>query len=237
MSSKLALVAALAVGLLPIAAVSQTAPAAPEPAAPSAAAAPAAPAPVPPQAYPAKIALIAFQQAVITTNEGQQALAVVRKKFEPKQTELEGLNTEIDTLKKKLQAAPATTTDADRSAMMKTLDTKQKQLDRETEEARTSYQSELQTAYSSVAEKVHKVLLDYVQTNGYTMLFDVSNEQSSIMWTSQNPSADITIAVVNAYNTASGVAAPPPDAPVAPAASHAKPASATPHTAAKPPAK
>jgi Skp family chaperone for outer membrane proteins len=238
MHSKLALAAALAAGLLPVAAIAQAAPAAPEPAAPSAAsAAAAAPAPVAPQAYPAKIALIAFQQAVITTNEGQQALAVVRKKFEPKQTELEGLNTEIDTLKKKLQAAPATMTDADRSALMKSMDSKQKQLDSKTEEARTAYQSELQTAYSGVAEKVHKVLLDYVQSNGYTMLFDVSNEQSSIMWTSQNPSADITIAVVDAYNKSSGVAAPVPDAPTAPAASRPKPASTTPHTGTKPPAK
>jgi Skp family chaperone for outer membrane proteins len=232
MYSKLALVAALAAGLLPVAVVAQAVPAAPQPAAPSAAAA----APAPPQAYSAKIALIAFQQAVIATNEGQQALAVVRKKFEPKQTELEDLNTQIDTLKKQLQAAPATTTDADRTARMKTLDTKQKQLDSETEDARTAYQADLQDAYSKVAEKVHKTLLDYVQTNGYTILFDVSNEQSSIMWTAQNPSADITIAVVNAYNTASGVAAPTPDAPAAPAASHPKPATTTPHPTAKPPA-
>lgn len=232
MPTKLALVAALAAGLLPVAAVAQAVPAAPQSAAPSAA----APAPAPPQAYPAKIALIAFQQAVIATNEGQQALAVVRKKFEPKQTELESLNTQIDTQKKKLQAAPATMTDADRTALMKSLDSKQKQLDSETEEARTAYQADLQDAYSKVAEKVHKTLLDYVQTNGYTILFDVSNEQSSIMWTAQNPSADITIAVVNAYNTASGVAAPPPDAPAAPAASRPKPATATPHTTAKPPA-
>jgi outer membrane protein len=232
MHSKLALAAALAAGLLPVAAVAQAVPAAPQPSAPSTASPAAAPAPVPPQAYPAKIALIAFQQAVIATNEGQQALAVVRKKFEPKQTELEDLNTQIDTLKKKLQAAPATTTDADRSTQMKSLDSKQKQLDRETEEARTAYQADLQEAYSKVAEKVHKTLLDYVQTNGYTILFDVSNEQSSIMWTSQSPSADITIAVVNAYNTASGVAAPPPDAP---AASRPKPATTTPHTTTKPP--
>jgi Skp family chaperone for outer membrane proteins len=237
MNSKLALVAALTAGLLPVAAFAQAAPAASQPAAPSAAGPAAAPAPVPPQAYPAKIALVAFQQAVIATNEGQQALAVVRKKYEPKQAELEKLNSDIDASKKKLQAAPATMTDADRSALVKTLDSKQKQLDSQTEEARTAYQADLQEAYSKVAEKVHKTLLDYVKTNGYTILFDVSNEQSSIMWTSQDPSSDITIAVVNAYNAASGVAAPPPDAPAAPATSHPKPTGSTPHTSAKPPAK
>jgi Skp family chaperone for outer membrane proteins len=233
MHSKLALVTALAAGLLPAAVLAQAVPAAPVPSAPSAA----APAPVPPQAYPAKIALIAFQQAVIATNEGQQALAVVRKKYEPKQAELEKLNTDIDALKKQIQAAPATTTDAERTARMKKLDSEQKQLDSQTEEARTAYQADLQEAYSKVAEKVHKTLLEYVQANGYTMLFDVSNEQSSIMWTSQNPSADITIAVVNAYNTASGVTAPAAEAPAAPAASHPKPTGTTTHTSTKPPAK
>jgi Skp family chaperone for outer membrane proteins len=218
MQSKFVLLAALAAGLLPIGAVAQDAPAA---APATAAAAPAAhPAP---QAFPAKIALIAFQQAVITTNEGQQAMAKVRAKFEPKQTELEALNGEVEKLKKELQDAPATTTEAERAAKTKTLDSKEKQLDEKTQEARTAYQADLQEAYSKLAEKVHKTLLDYVQTNGYTILFDVSSEQSSIIWAQQSPSADITRAVIDAYNTASGVAAPAAEAPAA-AKPEAKPA-------------
>jgi outer membrane protein len=193
---------------------------------------PAAPAPVVPQAYPAKIALIAFQQAVIATNEGQRALADVQKKFQPKQAELEDLNSQIDALKKQMQAAPATTTDAERAAKMKTLDSKQKQLDRETEDARTSYQADLQEAYSKVAQKVNQVLLNYVQTNGYTLLLDVGNEQSNVMWAAHDPSADITEAVVSAYNTSSGIAPPPPAAP-APAAAR-KPAASAPHSTAAP---
>lgn len=237
MNSKFVLMAALAAGLLPVSAVAQASPA--SPAAP-AAAAPAAPAPVAPQAYPAKIALVAFQQAVIATNEGQHALADIRKKYEPKQTQLEALNTEIDTLKKQLQAAPATLTDADRAARMKTLDTKQKQLDRDTEDARTSYQADLQDAYSKVAQKVNGVLLNYVQTNGYTLLLDVSSEQSAVMWAARDPSADITEAVIAAYNASTpNITTPAPDAPAAPSATRPKPAATTPKPAAatKPPAK
>jgi outer membrane protein len=241
MNHKFALLAALAAGFLPVAAIAQAAPAAAEPSAPAApvaaAATPAQPAPVAPQAYPAKIALVAFQQAVIATNEGQVALAGIRKKFAPKQTELESLNTEIVTLQKQLQAAPATLTDAERTARTKTLDSKQKQLDRDTEEARTSYQADLQEAYGKIAQKVNAVLLKYVQTNGYTLLLDVGGEQSSVMWAARDPSADITEAVVNAYNLSSGIAAPTPDAPTAPSASRPKPATGTSHAAPKPPAK
>jgi outer membrane protein len=240
MNSKFALLAALVAGLLPIAAIAQAAPApaAQVPAAPSpAAAGPAQPTPVVPQAYPAKIALIAFQQAVIATNEGQRALADVRKKFEPKQAQLESQNTEIETLKKQLQAAPATQTDAERATRMKTLDTKQKQLDRDTEDARTAYQADLQDAYGKVSQKVYQVLLTYVQTNGYTLLLDVSSEQTPVMWAAKDPSADITEAVVNAYNVSSGIAPPPPEAPGAAPATHPKPATSTPRstTTPKPP--
>jgi outer membrane protein len=240
MNSKFALLAALAAGLLPVAAIAQAAPApaAPVPAAPiPAAAGPAQPAPVVPQAYPAKIALVAFQNAVVATNEGQRALADIRKKYEPKQAQLESLNTEIETLKKQLQSAPATLTDADRAARMKTLDTKQKQLDRDTEDARTAYQADLQEAYGKVSQKVYQVLLNYVQTNGYTLLLDVSSEQTPVMWAAKDPSADITEAVVNAYNVSSGIAAPPPEAPGATPGARPKPATSTPRstTTPKPP--
>ena len=121
---------------------------------------------------------------------------------------------------------------------MKTLDTKQKQLDRDTEDARTSYQADLQEAYGKVAQKVNAVLLKYVQTSGYTLLLDVGSEQSSVMWAARDPSADITEAVVAAYNASTPeIAAPAPDAPVAPSASRPKPTTTTPHTATKPPAK
>jgi outer membrane protein len=245
MTYKFVLLAALATGLLPVSAVAQASPASPAASAQSApvpaSAAPAQAAPAVPSAYPAKIALIAFQQAVIATNEGQRALADIRKKYEPKQTQLEALNTEIDTLKKQLQSAPASLTDAERAARMKTLDTKQKQLDRDTEDARTAYQADLQDAYGKVAQKVNGVLLNYVQTNGYTLLLDVSSEQSAVMWAAKDPSADITEAVVAAYNASTpSVTAPAPDAPsAAPSATKPKPATTTPHTstAPKPPAK
>jgi Skp family chaperone for outer membrane proteins len=242
MHSKFVLLAVLSAGLLPIAAIAQDTPAAPAtapattPDSPSAASAPAAAAAMPvhpaPQAYPAKIALIAFQQAVIGTNEGRATLQKVQAKYEPKQAELVALNAEIDKLKKELQAAPATTTDAERSTRMKSLDSKEKQLDEKTQEARTAYQADLQEAYGKVAEKVHKTLLDYVQSNGYTILFDVSNEQSSVVWAQASPSADITFAVIDAYNAASGVAAPAPEAPAA--AAKPKTGTMTPHAAAKP---
>jgi Skp family chaperone for outer membrane proteins len=238
MNLKPIFLAALVAGLLPVSAIAQASPEVPAspsqqtPSAPTPAtsgpseAAPKPPAP--PSAFAAKIAIVEFEQAVILTNEGKRALDEIKTKFQPKQTALEALNTEIVALQKQLQGAPSTMTDEERATRTKTLDTKQKQLDRDTEDARNSYQAELQDAYGKVAQKVHAVMLKYVEKNGYTILLDVSNEQQSpVMWIAQEPNSDITEAVVKAYNAESGIAAPGA-APAA--ATHPKPATTTPHT-------
>jgi Skp family chaperone for outer membrane proteins len=114
-------------------------------------------------------------------------------------------------LRKHLQSAPATLSDAERATRLKTIDTKEKQLSRQADDAQTAYNTDLQEVYGKLAAKVSNVLKKYVSDNGYTLLLDVSSQQSNVMWANQ--STDVTQAVVTAYNTSSGVAAPAPSAP------------------------
>jgi outer membrane protein len=194
---------------------------------------PAPPAPNPPSAYPAKIALVAFQQAVYGTNEGQRAVEDVRKKYLPQKDKIDALAAEIDTLKKQLQAAPTTLPETERAARLKAIDAKDKDYQRQADEAQSGFNSDLQEALGKVAQKVNAVMLTYVEKNGYTILLNVGDQQSPVMWTATTPNADITDAIIDAYNTASGVAAPPPAAPSA--TPKPKPATTTPHTTTKPP--
>jgi Skp family chaperone for outer membrane proteins len=205
MNRTLALVSALGAGLMTTAALSQTAPAAPA-TPPASAATPAAA----PQAIPAKVALIAFEQAVFATNEGQKAVQDVQKKYEPKKAQIDTLAQEVDSLKKQLQGT-ATLSDEERASRLKTIDTKEKQLNRDAEDANTAYQADLQEAYGKIAQKVSATTKKFVSDNGFTILLDVSGQQSNVMWAL--PSTDVTEAVIKAYNVASGVAAPPPSAP------------------------
>jgi Skp family chaperone for outer membrane proteins len=231
MNRSLVLVTALGAGLSTAAATAQTAAPAPAPAGAAAAAANANTPPPPPQAIPAKIALIAFEQAVFATNEGQRAVQEVQKKYEPKKAQIDSLAQEVDSLKKQLQSAPATLSDEERANRLKNIDTKEKQLNRDAEDANNAYQADLQDAYAKVARKVSQTVQNYVAQNGYTLLLDVSNQQNSnVMWASQNPNIDITLAVVNAYNASSGVAAPPPSAPSAGAPAAPRPRPTTPAT-------
>src|SRR3984893_10705000 len=134
MNRTLVLVSALGAGLLTTAGMAQT-PAATAPPTTEAA----APAPVTPQATPAKIALGAFKQAVFATNEGQKTVQDIQDKYKPKKDQIDTLSHEVDSLKKQLQGAPATLSDADRAAKMKEIDANEKRLTHEAEDAQTAY--------------------------------------------------------------------------------------------------
>lgn len=202
------------------------APASPAPA--TAAPQAAAQAAVQPQAIPAKIALVAFEQAVFATNEGQRAVQDIQEKYKPRKAQIDTLSQEVDSLKKQTQSAPATLSDEERATRLRNIDTKEKQLNRDAEDAQTAYNADLQEAYGKVAAKVSVTLKNYVAQNGYTLLLDVSGQQSNVMWAV--PSTDVTQAVVTAYNASSGVTAPMPSAPSSPAA--ARPRATTPRPAA-----
>jgi Skp family chaperone for outer membrane proteins len=239
MNRKFVVLTALAAGLVALDVKAQVSPAPPQPAGPAAPAAqqPAAAAVVP-QAIPAKIAIISFQQAAVQTNEGQQAVLTVQKKYEPQKAKIDGVAAEVDSLKKQLQAAPATMTDQERASREKSIDIKEKQYQRDVDDAQTAYQADLEEAVGKVMQKVDLVMQTYVKLHGFTLVLDVSNQQqSAVMWI--DPQTDITEAIINAYNVSSGVAPPPPAAPSAsrPAPKPATPA--TPHTTTtpKPPTK
>jgi len=229
MNRTLALVSALGAGLMTVSVTSQISAQTATPAQ-SAPAAPApAPAPVVPQAIPAKVALIAFEQSVFATNEGQKAVEDVKKKYEPKKNQIDALAAEVDSLKKQLQSAPATLTDEERASRLKNIDVKEKQLNRDAEDATAAYNADLQEAYGKLAQKVNLTMRKYVQDNGFTLLLDVSGQQSPVLWAL--PQTDVTEAVINAYNAVSGVAAPVPSAPSAnrpKSTTPAKPAAAKP---------
>lgn len=201
-----------------ITALAQTAPAAQHSATPAATheAAPAG---------PARVAVIEFQAAVAQTNEFQRDFADLQKKYEPKRQQLKSLSDEIDTLTKQLQAQGAQLSDTERESRARTIDDKKKQLDRDTQDAQSDFQSDMQDLVNRVAAKVGATMQEYAQKHGYTLVLDASEQQQqapTVLYAAQ--SSDITKAVIDAYNEKSGIPAPPapsstPDAPK-PSTSH-----------------
>lgn len=195
MKRSLALVLTLASGFA-INAAAQ-APAASAPAATEAAA----------PAGPAKIAVVAFQVAVAQTNEGQRNFADLQKKYDPKRQQLKTLNDEVESLTKQLQTQAATLSDTEKANRAKAIDDKKKLLQRQAEDAQNDMQQEMQELYNTLASKVYDVLAAYSQQHGYTLVLDVAQQQTPVLYASE--STNITKAVIDAYNVKSGVPAPP----------------------------
>jgi outer membrane protein len=151
----------------------------------------------------AKIAIIAFQQAVAATNEGQRNFAQLRVKFEPKQAQLKSQSDEIDSLKKQLQDAGTTLSEPERDSRLRTIDEKTKSLQRSAEDAQNEASGAMNDMYQQLAQKVYAVLETYSQQNQFTLVLDTSAQQTPVLWAP--PSSDITKAVVDAYNAKSGV--------------------------------
>lgn len=185
-------------------------PAAPMPAAPSPAGAVSA---APEGAT--KIAVIAFQAAVGQTNEFQRNFADLQKKYEPKRQQLKSLSDEVDSKTKALQTEGDKLSDAERASRAKEIDDKKKQLDRSAEDAQNDFQQEMQELYTSTAQKVYDIMSTVAQQNGYTLVLDTTSQQTPVLFAV--PANDITKQVIDAYNTKSGVPAPPQPAAGAPA--------------------
>lgn len=222
MKRSLSLVCMLA-STLGASALAQTAPDAPGVASPAATA----------PAGPTKIAVIQFEAVVMQTNEGQRTFAELNTKFQPKQQQITSESNEVDTLKKDMQTAGDKLSDAERQTRLRTIDEKEKTLQRNVEDARNDFSGEMNEKFQGIAQKLAAVMTDYAQKNGYTVVLDAGaggQQQSPILWASE--STNISEAVVQAYNAKSGVP-PQPGATAAPrtgGATTRTPATRTPST-------
>ncbi|HEY1578635.1 MAG TPA: OmpH family outer membrane protein [Terracidiphilus sp.] len=158
-------------------------------------------------AGPAKIAVVVFQQAVAQTNDFQRRFADLQKKYDPKRQQIKTLNDEVASLQKDLQSQGATLSDPDRASKTKQLDDKQKELKRTGEDAQSDFQQDMQQTFSAVAGKVAETLDSYAKEHGYTLVLDGGNQQVPVVLYA-NQSTDITKAVIDTYNTKSGIPAP-----------------------------
>lgn len=159
------------------------------------------------QAEPARIAVIAFQVAVAQTNEGQRDFADLQKKFDPRRQQLKTLSDQIDTMTKQLQSQASTMSPEQQQTQARAIDEKKKQLDRDSQDAQSDFQQAMQDMYTSLASKVYDVMESYAQKRGFTLVLDISQQQSPVLYASNG--TNITKDVIDAYNTKSGIPAPP----------------------------
>jgi len=209
MKRKFAPVVVLFAVILSLAALAQTGTAAAAPAATVPASAPAAaPATTPAVAGFNKVGIINIQGAILASNEGRRDLEALDKKFDPKRTELQNLNKEIEDLKKQLNTQGDKMNEDARGNLVRSLETKQKAMQRASEDAQNDYQQQQAEVAQRILQKMAPLIDKFAKDNQYAVLMDVSQPwpQGPVLWFGAN--ADVTKQVVDLYNAQSGVAAP-----------------------------
>jgi outer membrane protein len=157
-----------------------------------------------------KIGTINIEQAVVGTNEGQRDFEALRKKLEPKQNELKAQNEELEGMQKQLQTQGDKLNEEARATLVKQIESKKKSFDRSVQDAQEDAQNQQKEIFQRILQKMAPVIVKHAQEGGFAMIVDTSNPwpQSPILW--YGDGGDITKAVVDLYNTQSGVPAPAP---------------------------
>ena len=182
-------------------------------------------------AISARIGIINIQSAIMGTNEGRRDFEALQKKFEPTQSTLTNLNQEIENLKKQLQTQGDKLNEQARNDMVKNIETKTKSLQRQAEDAQADFQGQQNEIANRIGGKLLEVLDKFAKQNGYSVILDVSGQQSPVLWAAQT--SDVTQEIVNSYNAQSSVPAPPAGSTSKPAGTAARPPAPKP-TAPKP---
>ncbi|MFZ3210797.1 MAG: OmpH family outer membrane protein, partial [Terriglobales bacterium] len=154
---------------------------------------------------------INIQGAILASNEGRRDLEALDKKFDPKRTELQNLSKEIDDLKKQLNTQGDKMNEEARGTLVRSLETKQKAMQRASEDAQNEYQQQQAEIAQRILQKMAPLIDKFARDNQYAVLMDVSQPwpQGPVLWF--GASADVTKQVVELYNAQSGVPAPAPN--------------------------
>ena len=155
-----------------------------------------------------KVGTINIEQAIFGSNEGRRDFETLSKKLEPKQNELKGQNDELEGMKKQLNTQGDKLNEDARATLVKQIETKQKSLERSVQDAQEEAGNQQNEIAQRILQKMAPMIVKYAQDNGFGMIVDTTKPwpQSPVLWYGET--VDITKAIVDAYNTQSGVPAP-----------------------------
>jgi outer membrane protein len=154
----------------------------------------------PSQPLTQNIVTVSFNPAVLQTTEAQRDLGALQAKFAPRQAQLQTLNDEVEALRK--QIADNKLGDVEMANRERSLESKEKQLQRQAEDFKNDSQSESQQVFQRVAQKFYAFLQAYAQQHGYSAVIERGSDAAPVVWYAAG-NMDITEQLVKAYNAQS----------------------------------
>ncbi|HTB14484.1 MAG TPA: OmpH family outer membrane protein [Bryobacteraceae bacterium] len=172
---------------------------------------------------PTKVGVIQVQAALTGTKDGQKAVAEFQSKMAPKQKEMERKRAEIQELQDKLSKGGNAMAQAAKDELARNIDTKTKSYNRDMEDAQAEFQGEERKMLEELSGKMQVVIEKYAQANNYTVLLDVSNQNTNVIWIST--AIDVTKDIIDLYDKMNpgGPGTKPTAAPVTKPAAPATP--------------
>jgi outer membrane protein len=162
------------------------------------------------QAKLQNIVTVSFNAAVLQTAEAQKSLTALEARYAPKQKQLKALNDEVEGLREQLADTGSNLRDGERATRAQSLESKEKELQREAEDFKSDSQSESEQIYQRVAQKVYAFLQTFSQQHGYSAVIERGSDAYPVVWYAAG-NLDITNELIKAYNAqAEGASSAPP---------------------------
>ena len=150
------------------------------------------------QTAPTKVGTINIQAAIVGTKEGQKAAQELDTKFSPRRKTLDGKQQEIQQLRDRMSKISNTASADERDRLARDIDTKTKAYNRDLEDAQAESEQEQQRILNDLGGRMMQVIDKYAQEKGYTMILDVSSQQTPVIWAST--ATDVTADVIAMYD-------------------------------------
>lgn len=165
---------------------------------------------------PTKVGIINIQNAILGTKDGQKALQELEARSAPKKKELERRQAEIVSLQDQLNKSSNVGGEEAKNKLIRDIDQKKKLFTRDVDDAQADLDQENQKVLNELGGRIMAVLDKYSTDNGFALVLDVSNQQTSpVLFAASG--IDVTREIIALYDknspgpaTTGGAAAPAP---------------------------
>src|SRR5580704_8445758 len=154
-----------------------------------------------------KFGVINMQEALLSTKDGQKAVAELKAKFAPKEQEFQKRQAELAAKQEQYRKTENTISEEAKATLARDIDAITKNLTRDTDDARQDVEQEQQRVLNELGQKMMQVIQKYSTEKSLTMVFDVSGQPNNIMFASNT--IDITRDIIAMYDSAPPTTAVP----------------------------
>src|SRR3954464_1961918 len=145
-----------------------------------------------------KVGVISVQGAIVGTKDGQKASQELDTKFAPRKKEFDSRQSELASMQDQFNKGGSVLSEDKRNQLARDIDEKKKRLERDMQDAQEELQGEQQRLLQSLGQRMMAVIEKYAKDNNYSMILDVSNPNTPVLYASS--AVDITQDIVSLYD-------------------------------------